>query len=519
MLPSNRCLSHPTGFVMSNPGYPPSAPHQYYPYQFQSHQQQDEQPYGYRGAPQPSTATYEGYPPALYPDQQPQWSSNPPPVYYTEQQYYPPPGSLPHSNQEAFYPSETAPPSSYFPYPPQPQPPSSQPRTDNSLPSPVLTPDTVNPTLLIQPQAEASRPTIKLKFSSSGAPASHSPADMSSSRRSQTFVKTEEAFSASGRPIRGARLAAEQSLSRIRDDSDPEDEAFMEDGEEAVPAASAIPSRRSQRGNAGRPSAKYEDDDFDDDEIRATSSRRPNTRRRVVDPDDEDAEGEASTGAEPPRRRAFPARTTRQSDASLNGNHVSPVDPSETRRTSLPTKLKTKQSRHSSADAESFEPSASDDTQEEDVSDDPLQDQWGTPDDDDDDYSRSVSPRRPRKKTRSTVRSAPTRRSTRNSRRAADSDEEYGAPKRKLRERTSKPNYQLPPLDISAELVQDTIASAAGPSRRRGVGFAGGTRFGADANSAGLPWGVRGKDLARAMGDPDTSDSVSRSPRLRSPIC
>jgi hypothetical protein len=78
-------------------------------------------------------------------------------------------------------------------------------------------------------------------------------------------------------------------------------------------------------------------------------------------------------------------------------------------------------------------------------------------------------------------------------------------------------NYQLPPLDISAELLPDAIAGISRPGGRGrprgGVGFADGARFGAGGagGAKGLGWNVRGRDLAQAMGDLDSSDSVSQT--------
>ena len=96
---------------------------------------------------------------------------------------------------------------------------------------------------------------------------------------------------------------------------------------------------------------------------------------------------------------------------------------------------------------------------DDEVSDDPIMNQYGTPSDEDDfiEYDDRPPPRRTRQ-------SKPTRRSTRNSNRRHDSEDEFGAPKRQLRQRTSKPNYELPPLDISAELMQEAITNVAGPS-------------------------------------------------------
>lgn len=114
-----------------------------------------------------------------------------------------------------------------------------------------------------------------------------------------------------------------------------------------------------------------------------------------------------------------------------------------------------------------------------------------------------------RKPTRSSLR-------TRNTR--AEDEEEDDAPYgKKLRARKDKVNYALPPADLSAEILQDAIATASRPNGRAGVGRAGGVRFGGvsaagGGGGKGLPWSARGRDLAHAMGDPDTSDSVRPHP-------
>ena len=360
-----------------------------------------------------------------------------------------------------------------------------------------------------------------------------------SRRSANPAVKVEESFSSSsGRPLRNARVQAQQQMSvYLESDGEGEDDdAFGDDGgEEVVVAAASRTSRRSGRATRGKAPDRYDDEDDFEDKMVDTSPILHDTRRAsgrlkkvVVDPDDEDADGDAredisSSPPIPPRNPFPPRRETRNSGAglpSVNGNGVGGTGenielaaPHGLRASRASRSSRRDISRHSSADAESFAPSGSGTATElEDESDDPLQHDYESPDDADGLESRSPSPRRrSRRGTRASAPSRPApRRSTRVSARAAhDSDDDYGAPKRQLRQRTGKVNYELPPLDISAEIMPDAIASVSGPSKRRVVGFAGGTRFGSAAASKGLPWTVRGMHLAQAMGDPDTSDSVS----------
>jgi hypothetical protein len=58
-------------------------------------------------------------------------------------------------------------------------------------------------------------------------------------------------------------------------------------------------------------------------------------------------------------------------------------------------------------------------------------------------------------------------------------------------------------MDISAEILQNAIAGASRPGGGK-PGRPAASRFG-----KGLPWMLPGADRAQAMGDPDTSDSVS----------
>ena len=329
----------------------------------------------------------------------------------------------------------------------------------------------------------------------------------SRSSHSHTAVKSEDPYSAStsSRPIRGARLAAAQSISAYNEDDsiDGEDDGDLTDTVGAVhPVYSTGFSTRS--GRAVKPPEKYKgENDFENRMVetspvlRDMPRRGGRLRRRVVHPDDDDEDEDdddaAATFRRPPRRNAFPMRVTRNSLGSnhaagqshTNGKVVNVVDP----------RGKSAKSRHSSEDADSFSPNGSETG--EDVSEDPLNRAF---DEDDEVETPEASPRL-RRTTRSSAREG-VRRSTRQTARAIqDSDNDYARPKRQLRQRTSKVNYELPPLDISAEIVQDAIAGAARPGGR-------GIRYRAQTGGKGLPWLMKGRDMAQVMGDLDTSDSV-----------
>lgn len=364
--------------------------------------------------------------------------------------------------------------------------------------------------------------------------------NMSRSRHNGS-VSFEESHN--GRPTRGAQRAARQVVSTYAEDDDEDDFDDEEDRKPRRDSRShheAEGTRRSGRSSKGKAPGRFaEDDDFGNDAMATTSAAKKTratggrAKRRVVDPDedDEDAQGEADYAPPPTGRNAFPTRRATRLSGDLlpvNGNGLAAVPDEETevdnsQGVEMTPSGRSKRgkaraiSRHSSADAESFAPthSSAEDAEE---SEDPMQNNFRSDyeDEEEDDVESPAVRRRPVRKplrmVAAAARSGP-RRSTRTSARAQhDSDDEYGAPKRELRQRTSKVNYELPPLDISAELIQDAVAGVSGPSRRRGVGFAGGTRFGA-SSSKGLGWNMRGRDLAHAMGDPDTSDSVSISYR------
>ncbi|ORX34940.1 hypothetical protein BD324DRAFT_609696 [Kockovaella imperatae] len=464
---------------MSGPGYPPI---QYYghqgEYQYRQHPPSGPHPHAYPQHYQPQTAVpfpapdYNGYPSHQGYLQTPQsLASNA--QYYPNPSYYPPPhpqasgpsghwGQLqPQAQPELVgYPSD-------FPADPS----HVSPVTPAALPLPKSI--TLDPAVL-QQEPTAPSTSLKLRIRRPVAPLDPAP-DMS--RRNSGTVKTEESFSSSGRPVRGARVAAERKFTSYAEaDSEEDGEGEEEYEEEAVPQP-----RRTERNNAGKTAVRFSDDDHEAAPIPTTRNSRG--RKRRVDPDEDD---EDEGHVVQPARNAFPTRSTR-----LSNGHAAAVEQS--------APVPTPKSRHSSADAESFEPSAT----EDDGSDDQLGG-FGTPSDDDEgsfiEYDDRPPPRRATRR-----RAQPPRRSTRNSNRRADSDDDFGAPKRQLRQRTSKVNYELPPLDISAELVQETIANAAGASRRRGgMGFANGS--GSQFPSAKGTWAGRGA-LPQAMGDMDTSDS------------
>lgn len=243
-------------------------------------------------------------------------------------------------------------------------------------------------------------------------------------------------------------------------------------------------------------------------------------KKIVIDPDEEedDAEGEIELDDGSPPPKAYPKRPTRSTH--VDGDDADFDVTQRPQRSGNANGRSTRasnraRSRHSSADAESYrEASSASDEDEAIISPERDFDEF---DDDDDTHSDSPRPRRNTRSapTRSTRQSAGggTRRSTRAKARITrdDSDE----PKRTLRERP-KVNYQLPPLDVSAEINEATIAAAAnagGASKKRGVGFAGGTRFGSRGGGLrGMPWAMGGGQpgkMTQSMGDPDTSDSVS----------
>lgn len=301
------------------------------------------------------------------------------------------------------------------------------------------------------------------------------------------------------------------------------------------------------RGKKGRKVVDPDEDDYYDE---APASQ---------DVGLEDAEGEAETEEETPvkPRRAFPPAAANP-DRRLSASH-----PINTVSNGRPVRSSAKRNRNNygnESDQNSFQPSHSDGgsgggTESDDVLGQSIggtSDETATSDDDAGSYGRR-SKRRPRAHKARRKASAPTR-NTRNSgsagtRRSArnkvpgseeDDDEEWGGisrgggrgagGRRNLRERKSQVNYALPPVDISMELAQAQqdlnnrvngrgSFGAAGVGALTGLGARGkstgararglvaGARFGGGGGFAGLG-GLGGRDMARAMGDVDSSDSV-----------
>lgn len=504
----------------------------------------------YRGVspiPYAQTAAVQGYPqPASgahtlspYPQASQPYSpgyANPNPLLDN------PPATFAHS------PIQSSPVPSAYPaaYPYHPSPTVHQGQVLNNSPpfaSPPVKSEVTTPTSVYKPLPNL-KITLKRPQASSHSPnstidparlASDTTSTMASGRRSSHPVHqmdTTPVASTSGRPVRASRLQAQVNIKQsVGSEDDEEDEVF---GEE---------SRVSRSGRVSKPPQRYaQESDFEnrmmetspmrghDEEYEQKPTRGGRTKKVILDPDEEDDDIPA------PPRNAFPPRATRTSgfpngnaiaegsNGNGNGNgHDLPdsqdvlVDDSPTTRRTTRSGNRPK-SRHSSAGADSFNPTASEGSSEGSMSDDPIGADFIDNDDDyeEEDYAAVRSkPHRakrypaPRAPSRSTTTA---RRTTRRSNRIQHSEEDEVAPTRRLRQRTSKIDYTLPPADISMEIMQEAIASASRPggSQRSGAGSgrAGGVRFGG-VGGKGLPWNVKSRDLARAMGDPDTSDSVS----------
>jgi len=241
---------------------------------------------------------------------------------------------------------------------------------------------------------------------------------------------------------------------------------------------------------------------------------------------DDDYEAEVIPENTASRRKSFPPRPPAAELQNMfddDDNGPPPPDTQETATDATPRKATRGKSRQSSEG--SFEPDQSDVASQtgQSESDDPIagfiQDDNSEEDALESDYGHPRQRQRQRQAPRRS-KPRPAKRSTRSSARARnrrdeEEEDDDGIPfKKRLRERKSAVNYALPPADLSAEILQDAIATASRPggSGRAGVGRANGVRFSGAAGKA-LPWSARGRDLAHAMGDPDTSDSV-RLPSL-----
>lgn len=327
------------------------------------------------------------------------------------------------------------------------------------------------------------------------------------------------------------RSARSQQISYREPGDEPEDEEAedsREDEEEDEPMTT-----RTKR-IVIKPERFAESDVYDQKPRRTSLENRGNvgaggrrTSRSHPQPEYEEEKPE-----KPQPRRAFPPRSAAPANASLDnlfdndGDDDGPPPPTESQETATPTPRKggrRGRSRHSSEG--SFNPDESDAQSEHSESDDPIAGDFIHHDDDEEDEEDEDADygynRRPKRQAargpqrRATKTSARTRMSTRTRGRAAEEEEDdapFGG--KRLRERKSTVNYALPPADLSAEILQEAIASASRPNGRAGVGRAGGVRFAGAAGAKGLPWSARGRDLAQAMGDPDTSDSVCQIPNL-----
>ncbi|WWD22907.1 hypothetical protein CI109_107402 [Kwoniella shandongensis] len=390
------------------------------------------------------------------------------------------------------------------------------------------------------------KPSIRIKIRAPAATATPSPSAPATmvkpTRHAQPVVKQEVEVSTSGRPQRGASQRAQTQLKEYHDDYEDDEfdddegqDAEGEDDDDGDFGPPAVP--HTTRSGRGHKPPVISADDFEN-KLMPTSPPSPppqrrsgrKTRQSFIDPDEDEDEEDSR----PPPRNAFPTtRATRNSIGSASVPAAPDAGPSYTNGNAKSTSRRSgrgrppSKARHSSADAEEFEP-----TEEESASDRISSDPLGNYEDEEDEHDdlesvSSGSPRKGRKlPARSQVRSMPTRRQTRAAtKQAHDSDDDdYGgaaaAAKRNLRTRTSRPNYQLPTLeDLSKEIsMADAIAAVSRPNGRangaRGLGAS--VRFGAGAAAGGLPWSMKGNNLPQAMGDPDSSDSDDFAAPLKS---
>ena len=390
-----------------------------------------------------------------------------------------------------------------------------------------------------QPNPEIASPApkaIKIKFKNLSQPTPPPVADMPTRRDSHNSYSAEQYSSTSGRHMRSTRAAATSYKEPGSDDSE----------EEVRPRGG-----RSKSGRNIKPPSRYAEPDEDDFEnsmltspaVPATTTRSSRAKRRIVDPDEDEEEADdipepeddEFTGSPVAPRLSFPSRPTRSSLAQAQLVTV-PAEPEPksleqglTGRRSTRSNGQRAKSRHSSADGESYHGTDSEPVSDEDEDEDDLDDFRGSRRagtgragrtsrrdsfvvEDDDDYGSP--PPRAKKQTRR----APARnggRVTRNSTRQHDSEDEQPR-KRNLRERANVVNYALPPADITAEMAAAGAAdlravTESGPKRGGGGG-----RIGGSLTLRGVGMGFKmpgppGRDVPQAMGDPDSSDSVSSS--------
>lgn len=321
-------------------------------------------------------------------------------------------------------------------------------------------------------------------------------------------------------PVRPSRSSRAQKVSYadpVEDDDEEEYEDPIEEDDEGdyqeQPQYHQEVIHKSSRTR--RAPERYAPDDFEGKVLHTSpiKARRSGRSSRSHPDEEEDGDEEVITTNTASRRKSFPPRPPAVELQNMfdDDDTGPPPDTQETATDATPRKSNRGKSRQSSEG--SFEPDQSDAATQtgQSESDDPIAGFIQDDNTEESDYGRPIQRQRqaPRRSKR------PAKRSTRSSARARnrrdeEEEDDDGIPvKKRLRERKSAVNYALPPADLSAEILQDAIATASRPggSGRAGVGRAGGVRFTGAAGKA-LPWSARGRDLAQAMGDPDTSDSV-----------
>jgi len=320
---------------------------------------------------------------------------------------------------------------------------------------------------------------------------------------------------------------------RIQNDDDDEDDGegdYQDQGQHQPKFEQVIHKPSRNRRAPARYAEEFEDKLLHTSPVKSDPVPRRNGRSSRSHPDmdmneDEEEEEEVMATNTASRRKSFPPRPIAVAPESLQGmfddddnGPPPPPDTQETATDATPRKATRGKSRQSSEG--SFEPDQSDVATQtgQSESDDPIANDFIHDDTENDDLESDYGrPRRQQRQVQRRPKPRQSKRSTRSSartrnRRDEEEEDDDGIPfKKRLRERKSAVNYALPPADLSAEILQDAIATASRPggsgSGRPGVGRAGGVRFSGAAGKA-LPWSARGRDLAQAMGDPDTSDSV-----------
>lgn len=422
------------------------------------------------------------------------------------------------------------------------------------IPGPAIS-EPVAPEVL--PVPTPSRPLkIKLRVSRQpeSAPELAAGTDVMSRRPSSSAVAAAAQYQShsSGRPTRAAQAKANYRIQQMDDDAPSDQDAEGEDEADEVDEgydgndngytqpqdepyddrrASKSASlhalqeaRRSQRERK-QPERLVESDVYDTHAASRSSSRRQSHRNEDVEGNDGQYVEQGEQEAYQPPRNAFPTRTTRSTRASEPQEPVADAglalfnDDSDDYREAKPQRNPKKSKKRAAAsqrsgygrsDAEdSFEPSEDGDGSDDDAdSEDPINGYEVDDDDadrDEDDFIVASTP--PTRRTRnSRSQRGPTRRSTRAAAHHDTEDESPSAKRPNLRAKKAV-NYALPPADISTELtsamVNDAIAGVSKPNGRA-RSAAGPSRFGTKTFSFNLG----GRDIAQAMGEPDSSDSV-----------